>query len=939
MLKRIAILSLFLFALSIFFTSNTIGQEAKPTGVRGAESADAIPNKFIVVLKPEVKAAEVAAQLQNSRASGVAVNHVYGSAINGFAAELSQSAVDELLREPYVDFIEADQLVTVVDTQTNATWGLDRIDQRDLPLDGSYTYNFSGAGVDAYIIDTGIRTTHSEFSGRMGSTGFTSINDGNGYEDCNGHGTHVAGTVGGTTYGVAKDVTLYAVRVLSCSGSGSNSGVIAGVDWVTQNAASTGRPSVANMSLGGVISTALDNAVANSVASGVSYAVAAGNDNGNACNASPARVDSALTVGSTTSSDSRSSFSNFGTCVDVFAPGSAITSAWHTGDNVTNTISGTSMASPHVAGVVALILEGSPSNSPAQVFNEIVGNATQDKVGNPGSGSPNLLLCTDECGIYVPPTPTPVPDGVFCSSGSTALVDGGSVTTSINVSDGRSINDLNVSLNANHTWVGDLSFTLTHNGTSVTMVDRPGVPASTYGCSADDIDATLDDESGTPAENFCGSPALSGSLSPNNALSAFDGQAVAGTWELTIDDAYPADSGTLNEWCLVADLGSAPPTNTPVPPTATSVPPTATPLPPTNTPVPPTATSVPPTDVPPTNTPVPPTPTDVPPTNTPVPPTPTDVPPTNTPVPPTATPPPPSGGPDLYLSFQRTTVLDGVTYRDEDVVSVDTATDTFAMVFDGSAAGVGGDVDGFAILPDGDYLMSFTGALTAGSVAADDSDIVRYDPDTNSFTMYFDGSDVDLTTNGEDVDAIGLTADGDLLISTTGGFRVNGSSLRGADEDLLVFYATSLGDNTAGTFARAFDGSDVGLADGGAEDVNATALDAATGDIYLTTRGDYDANGFAGSIADVFVCSPSSTGDNTACTFSLYWSGSSFGVASNNAVDGLFVDIQSMGAADADSQPTAVSLSGLSTQTTMLWTVLLGMVALATVSLVLQRRR
>jgi len=274
-------------------------------------------------------------------------------------------------------------------TQSNATWGLDRLDQRDLPLNATYSYDKTGSGVTAYIIDTGIRLSHNDFGGRA-TSGYDAI-DGGSADDCNGHGTHVSGTVGGTTYGVAKGVRLVAVRVLDCGGSGSNSGVIAGVNWVTSNHAA-GQPAVANMSLGGGVSTALDQAVSNSIADGVTYALAAGNSNANACNSSPARTPNAITVGATTSSDARASYSNYGTCLDVFAPGSNITSAWSTSNTATNTISGTSMASPHVAGAAAVYLEGNPGATPAQVASALSGAATTGKVTSPGSGSPNRLL-------------------------------------------------------------------------------------------------------------------------------------------------------------------------------------------------------------------------------------------------------------------------------------------------------------------------------------------------------------------------------------------------------------------------------------------------------------------------------------------------------------------------------------------------------------------
>jgi subtilisin family serine protease len=269
-------------------------------------------------------------------------------------------------------------------------WGLDRIDQRALPLNNQFSRAYTGSGVTAYIIDTGVLSTHTEFGGRVLS-GFSSVSDSNGTQDCNGHGTHVAGTVGGSNYGVAPGVAIVPVRVLDCSGSGSTSGVIAGIDWVVANHVA-GTPAVANMSLGGGRSSALDIAVRSAVADGVVFVVAAGNSTANACQSSPAGEPLAITVGATTSADARSSFSNYGSCVDVFAPGSSITSAWYTSTTASNTISGTSMASPHVAGVVALGLEIAPNSSVAQISEWITSTATQGVISDAGSGSPNLLV-------------------------------------------------------------------------------------------------------------------------------------------------------------------------------------------------------------------------------------------------------------------------------------------------------------------------------------------------------------------------------------------------------------------------------------------------------------------------------------------------------------------------------------------------------------------
>ncbi|QQN38150.1 S8 family peptidase [Acinetobacter sp. CS-2] len=389
-------------------TPSTTTASSSPTvlapTLTSTTTASPIKNQYIVVLQagsdlPAQAAAAIAKQ------HGGQVLFTYNRAIRGFAVRIPEQATSAFLtamqKNPQVSYVEEDTLMQAnTITQSNPVWGLDRIDQHNLPLSKSFSYNKTGSAVNAYIVDTGILASHQEFNGRV-QTGYSAIADNNGTNDCNGHGTHVAGTVGGSTYGIAKNVGLVPVRVLDCAGSGAMSGVIAGLDWIIQNGR---KPAVVNMSLGGSAYSTLDTAIDNLFNNGYVPVVAAGNANTDACTSSPARAGKAITVAATDSTDTRASYSNYGSCVDLFAPGSQITSAWIGSNSSAATASGTSMASPHVAGVVATLLENNSTATPQSITDQLLNQSTINLIQNP-MGSPNRLLYS----LVDTQTITPVP--------------------------------------------------------------------------------------------------------------------------------------------------------------------------------------------------------------------------------------------------------------------------------------------------------------------------------------------------------------------------------------------------------------------------------------------------------------------------------------------------------------------------------------------------
>lgn len=409
-MKKFWILSLLIVVgvtTASMLTRSTSGQK-----VKFQQSENGIPNRYIVVLDDKFVDEKSMAPAIGSEAEyltyvyGGKVANVYANAFKGFVAEMSEDEARALSNDDRVAYVEQDAEVFPAAVQTGATWGIDRIDQRDLPLNSEYSYGTDASNVHAYIIDSGIRSTHVEFGGRA-TKDYDALTDGQNGNDCMGHGTHVAGTIGSATWGVAKSIRLHAVRVLPCSGSGTTSHLIMGIDWVTANHLS---PAVANISVtASGPSNAIDSAIESMINSGVTTVVAAGNNNMDACNYSPARAANAITVGATYTADQKATYSNFGNCVDMWAPGSLITSVSYANDTDSRIMSGTSMASPHVTGVAALYLAVNPNANPATVAQNIFNTSTPNVVTGLDIASPNRLVYSWLGSAPPAPTPTPTP--------------------------------------------------------------------------------------------------------------------------------------------------------------------------------------------------------------------------------------------------------------------------------------------------------------------------------------------------------------------------------------------------------------------------------------------------------------------------------------------------------------------------------------------------
>ena len=485
--------------------------------------AEAVTQRYIVVLKdgfvPMLNAES--RNLAVARSVGADVVTSYTSALQGFTADLPPALAEQLRRNPAVDFVEADAIAMADAAQTAPlSWGLDRIDQRTIPLDKSYGYDSTGKGVTAYVIDSGIRLTHRDFGGRAVS-GYDFIDNDDDASDCRGHGTHVAGTLGGQRYGVAKEVKLVSVRVLGCDGTGSYSKIIAGIDWVTQHADG---PSVANLSLGGPSSEALNSAVRASIRAGVTYAVSAGNSSANACGQSPASTTEAITVGNAGSDDTRWYSSNFGACLDIWAPGGGIVSAGMASDNAEQTMSGTSMAAPHVAGAAARLLSVEPKLRPAAVRAKLLAAATKDIVKDAGLGSPRDLLYTGPPVPVPGPTPQPTPQPVCGPARNNEVkpvTDYTLVRSAIILQGckGKVGKNARVSVDISHTYRGDVVVYLVAPSGAMHMLKQNNLRDN-----GRDIKTTFSVD--------------------------LDNEDKNGTWQLRIFDAQQYDAGQLNSWSL-----------------------------------------------------------------------------------------------------------------------------------------------------------------------------------------------------------------------------------------------------------------------------------------------------------------------------------------------------------------------------------------------------
>ncbi len=478
--------------------------------VLGTDSATAVAGSYIVVYKD----GHAAAANSTATSFGGKVTNRYHAVFNGFAASMSEQQAKQLAADPNVAFVQQNQVLSLTTDQPNPpSWGLDRVDQRDLPLNNNYSYTTTASNVHAYIIDTGADLDHPDFGGRM-TSGFDAI-DGGTADDGHGHGTHVAGNIGGNTYGLAKGVNLVAVRVLNNSGSGTTAQVVAGIDWVTANAV---LPAVANMSLGGGVDATLDAAVQRSIANGhVTYAIASGNSNADACGFSPARVPEAITVNASTRTDARASFSNFGSCTDIFAPGQDITSDWLNGG--TNTISGTSMATPHVTGAAALYLADHPTALPAAGQSALTAAASSGRISNPGdANTPNKLLYTGTGANEPPPSNGACPAAT--NANNFTINDNSTVSSPITIAGctGTASTASTVAVNIVHTYRGDLVVDLVApDGTAYNLLNRSGG-------SADNVNQTFTVNLSSETAN--------------------------GTWNLRVRDAASLDTGFIDSWTL-----------------------------------------------------------------------------------------------------------------------------------------------------------------------------------------------------------------------------------------------------------------------------------------------------------------------------------------------------------------------------------------------------